>query len=193
MDSGPFRAPRSAETDRRAVSRQEPAQRAEPQPIATSEEPKPVHRDRVAAASYAPPEKKSLKKLFLLPIILILVVAIVAISGWSLLANKQTAVAPIDSGKYQAVFSTSGLVYFGKLESLNSDYFKLSKAYYLQSPTTGTASTTDEESNDQKLIKLSDAIHGPEDEMIIPKAQVLFYENLKTDSKVAQAIAKDNP
>lgn len=41
-----------------------------------------------------------------------------------------------------------------------------------------------------QLIKLGDEIHGPEDEMILSKDQVLFYENLKTDGKVAQSIEK---
>ena len=40
-----------------------------------------------------------------------------------------------------------------------------------------------------QLIKLGSEIHGPDDEMIINKDQVLFFENLKTDSTVAKSIA----
>ena len=36
--------------------------------------------------------------------------------------------------------------------------------------------------------KLGQEIHGPEDEMIISKDHVLFYENLKSDGKVSQSI-----
>ena len=188
MESGPFRAPRSSDADRRVVSREEPVAR-QSQPIQTVvEEPRTAYR---AAPDRNEKEKKSSKRRFLLPLLLTIIVLLLGALAWSAFSSKQGATAPIDTGKYQAVFSTSGLVYFGKLESLNSEYFKLSKAYYLQSSTVEAAST--EESSDQKLIKLSDAIHGPEDEMIIPKSQVLFYENLKSDSKVSQAIAKDNP
>lgn len=187
MDSGPFRAPRSAETDRRVPSR-ESTQRSAEVPQAATEEPKPTYR---AVAPRLPEEKKPSRRRFILPAIIGLLLIIVAVFVWSALSmSKQGAVAPVNSARYQAVFSTSGLVYFGKLESLNSEYFKLTKVYYLQQSTTDTA--TDVGSSDQKLIKLSDAIHGPEDEMIIPKSQVLFYENLKSDSKVAQAIDKDN-
>jgi ABC-type Zn uptake system ZnuABC Zn-binding protein ZnuA len=41
-----------------------------------------------------------------------------------------------------------------------------------------------------QLIKLGSEVHGPEDAMMIAKAQVLFYENLKPDGKVAQSISK---
>jgi len=188
MESGPFRAPRSSDGDRRVASREEPVVR-QPQPTQTvAEEPRTAYR---AAPDRGEKEKKSRGKRIILPLLLAVIVLLLGALAWSAFSGKQGATAPIDTGKYQAVFSTSGLVYFGKLESLNSEYFKLSKAYYLQSPSTGAAGT--EDSSDQKLIKLSDAIHGPEDEMIIPKSQVLFYENLKSDSKVAQAIAKDNP
>ena len=188
MESGPFRAPRPSNDARRVASREEPAVR-QPQPSQpVVEEPKTAYR---AAPERSEKEKKSSKKRILLPLLLAVIVLLLGALAWSAFSSKQGAAAPIDTGKYQAVFSTSGLVYFGKLESLNSEYFKLSKAYYLQSPTTGAAGAAD--TSDQKLIKLSDAIHGPEDEMIIPKTQVLFYENLKSDSKVAQAIAKDNP
>ena len=98
----------------------------------------------------------------------------------------------IDSSKYQAVFFTNGQVYFGKLKNQGSDYLHLSDVYYLQTNADATSenpqqSTSTDQGNVQ-LIKLGDEIHGPEDEMIISKDQVLFYENLKTDGKVSQSI-----
>ena len=65
-------------------------------------------------------------------------------------------------------------------------------SFYLQTKTT-TASgnpqtTSDQSATDVQLIKLGSEIHGPNDEMIISKSQVLFFENLKKDSKVSTSI-----
>jgi hypothetical protein len=45
------------------------------------------------------------------------------------------------------------------------------------------------------LVKLGNELHGPVDEMHISKAQILFYEDLKTDGQVVKAIQayKANP
>jgi hypothetical protein len=72
---------------------------------------------------------------------------------------------------------------------------ELTDVYYLQAKTTSDdsklQSTTDNANLDNvTMIKLGEEIHGPEDKMVISKDQVLFYENLKTDGKVAQAIEK---
>jgi len=40
------------------------------------------------------------------------------------------------------------------------------------------------------LIKLGSEIHGPDDEMIVSKDQILFFENLKKDSQVSASIDK---
>jgi hypothetical protein len=37
---------------------------------------------------------------------------------------------------------------------------------------------------------LGSELHGPEDKMSVSSEQVLFWENLKNDSKVVQAIHK---
>jgi len=103
--------------------------------------------------------------------------------------------ANIDSNKNQAVFLTNGQVYFGKLHTLNGGYMKLTDIYYLQTTAKDTSSSdlqaaSGQSSTDVQLIKLGDEIHGPDDEMIISKDQVLFFENLKKDSKVSSSITK---
>ena len=81
---------------------------------------------------------------------------------------------------------------------MNSEYLQLTDVYYLQNqqstdevedPNNPQASDADQSS--ATLIKLGKEIHGPEDEMIISKEQVLFYENLKTDGSVSKTIAQD--
>ena len=91
-------------------------------------------------------------------------------------------------------------MYFGKLEQAGGAYMKLTDIYYLQSQQSVGANASDKDSknpqqtstdqNNVQLIKLGDEIHGPEDAMVISKDQVLFYENLKSDGKVAQSIDK---
>ena len=50
--------------------------------------------------------------------------------------------------------------------------------------------------NDISLVKLGCELHGPTDEMLINREQVIFWENLKEDGQVAKAVAeyvKANP
>ena len=189
MDEGPFRVSRPA--DRRPVNRPEPAYRQPEEPQQTRVEPTPVARPNSAGN-----KTKSAKpsKSFKLPIILIVAAIIVATLGFFAFSNmnKNGAVA-IDSNKYQAVFFTNGQVYFGKLSPMNNDYMKLTDIYYLQTKSTTSSDanpqqTTSSEENSPQLIKLGNELHGPEDQMILSKEQVLFYENLKADGKVAQSI-----
>lgn len=107
-------------------------------------------------------------------------------------ANPSTM---IDSGKYQAIFLTNGQVYFGKLVLLDTGYYKLTDVFYLQtaqqqSDENPQKTAEDSSAQNVQLIKLGNEIHGPEDAMMIAKDQVLFFENLTKEGKVAQSIAK---
>lgn len=184
-----FRTPRPAE--RTTLSRPRPAQRPADEPQPAKEAPKTVYR---AAGSDKSTKNKSSKR-FVLPIVIVIAVIILGVGGWFAWSKMQNAGAAIDSSKYQAVFFDNGQVYFGKLHTFNDDYMKLDEIYYLQTPAAKTEDsqnpqkTTADQSNVQ-LIKLGDEIHGPQDEMIISKTKILFYENLKPDGKVAQSIQK---
>lgn len=189
MDGGPFRSQRPAE--RRATNRPEPAnwQPEEPQPI--KEEAKTVNR---TPSSYRSVPEEKPRRRFIFPLIGAIVLIAIIVIGWFVLSNNnQDTTAGIDKSKYQAVFFTNGQVYFGKLSPLNKDYMKLTDIYYLQTQnpdeSEGIQQTATNQSNVQ-LIKLGEEVHGPEDEMIISKSQVLFFENLKTEGNVAQSIQK---
>lgn len=197
MDKGrPFRVPQS--TDRRAVNRPEPAHRPPEEPRAASNVPPPQQpASHAAARAGVPPvskkdDKPTKRFKWLIVAGVIVVIAVAGFFAWSKMQNAGTA---IDGSKYQAVFFTNGQVYFGKLHSFNGEYMKLTDIYYLQTQgnqgaqTANTQQTTKGDAQ-QTLIKLGDEIHGPEDEMIISKKQMLFYENLKDDGKVAQSIEK---
>lgn len=116
----------------------------------------------------------------------IVVLALVGLVIW--LAPKLFNSAPvIDSSKYQAVQLTNGQAYFGKLSVMNNDYFKLSNVYYIQQKDSTDSSSS---STNQQLVRLSEGTYGIEDNMVIPKGQILFYENLQSNGQIAQLMAK---
>jgi len=193
MDGGSFRTPRRADEERMVAKRQEPVHQQPKEPQPAKEEPKPVYRP----AHHRPVDNDKPWKRFILPIVVLVVVIILGVGSWAVWSNTQNAGATaIDSSKYQAVFFTNGQVYFGKLHTFNNEYMKLTDIYYLQTQSTSDPADsknpqkTTNDQNNPTLIKLGDEIHGPEDEMIVSKNQMLFYENLKSDGKVAQSIDK---
>lgn len=108
----------------------------------------------------------------------------------ALLALWQAGVLPVGkANRYQAVFLSNNQVYFGKLSNTRSDYPTLRDIYYLQ--VTQALQPRDPSTPTQpriNLVKLGSELHGPEDEMRINKAHILFIEDLKADSQVVEAI-----
>ena len=123
-------------------------------------------------------------------LILGIVLLAAGIGGYWFLSRSQLS-TQIDSAKYQAVFLSSGQVYFGKLTTVDSQYLKLSGVFYIQSQQDAASDEdqiTAQESTGMQLIKLGEEVHGPEDTMVINRDQMLFFENLKSDGKVTQLI-----
>ena len=181
--------------ERRAVNRAEqPAYRQPEEPRPVVEYPKVSPRS--GNAGRANTEKNSSKKGLIWTISIIALVIVLAIIGWLVFATSKNATTGIDSSKYQSVYLMNGQIYFGKL-SAQGDEFKLTNVYYLQTPaadaaTGGEADTSSSEENKaQLIIKLTKAIYDPEDEMIISKDQVLYFQNLKADSRASQLIEND--
>lgn len=193
MNGEPYRGtPQPA--DRRVINRSGAVSRPtdEPQPV-REEEPKLTPRVSSARREEPAKEERKSRKGLLWTIIIVLAVIILGIIGWTVWSNSKGADTGIDTSKYQAVFMSNGQIYFGKLSAFNDESLKITKVYYPQAQATGT---TDEETdnNDQsniQLFRVTDGVHGPEDQMIIMKDQVLYYENLKSDSKVTQLIEQN--
>lgn len=97
---------------------------------------------------------------------------------------------------YQAVFLTNGQVYFGKIANAESTYVTLTDIYYLQviqPPLQGQQEAGQQAPAQQpqpqiSLVKLGNELHGPVDEMKINRDHIMFYENLKENGQVVQAI-----
>lgn len=98
----------------------------------------------------------------------------------------------INRGEFQALFLTNGQVYFGKLANLNDKYVTITDVFYLQVQQSlqQAASTANTTTGQVSLAKLGNELHGPEDKMFVASDQVLFWENLRNNSKVTEAIDK---
>lgn len=100
----------------------------------------------------------------------------------------------VNKDKYQAVFLNGGQVYFGKIGEYTGKFLTLTDIYYLRvNQQVQPGQTTSQ--NDVSLAKLGNELHGPEDEMVINRSEVQFWENLKDDGQVVKAITeyKKNP
>lgn len=137
-----------------------------------------------------------------LPWVVLAVVVIVLVVFGVLFRDKWMGKggAMTKSGDYQAVFLTNGQVYFGKMSEGGKGYLKLNDIFYLQvnQPQIQGSQETQQQAQAQpqlQLVKLGNELHGPEDEMYINRDQVLFYEDMKADAKVVEAIKeyKANP
>lgn len=102
----------------------------------------------------------------------------------------------VNKDLYQAVFLNGGQVYFGKVRELNPSYMVMDKIYYLRVNQQVQPKQGQTAQQDISLVKLGCELHGPQDGMVINREQLVFWENLKSDGKVAKAVdayAKANP
>ena len=150
---------------------------------------------RVHSTEQHNPENKHFKHIFgwcKRKAILLIVIILIAVAGVSLYKEGTSwwADRTIKTNEYQAIFLTNNQVYFGKISGITKQYVKIKNIYYLQVPqqAQGSSSGSTTSTTQPSLVKLGSEIHGPEDIMYIARNQVLFWENLKNDGKVAQAI-----
>src|SRR3989344_2751343 len=136
-----------------------------------------------------------------LPWVILAIVVIIAVVVLAVLFRDKLIVGEAEKevSDYQAVFLTNGQVYFGKLSGVNNRYLTLKDIYYLQVNQPLQSGQEEQLQQQQQpqlsLVKLGNELHGPVDAMKINKDQVLFYEDLKTNGKVVEAIMayKVNP
>lgn len=129
-------------------------------------------------------ERKQLDKKVVISLI---GVAAVLLAGW--LAYQWLGIGgPVHKDEYQAVYTADGKAYFGKLRNITGAYLRLDDVYYLataQGPQNGTSSS---QASAPQLIHLGQEIHKPHDTMFVKSDQVIWWENIQNDGKVAQAI-----
>lgn len=128
-------------------------------------------------------------------------ILVVALISFLLFASPRTESRFVEDDKYQAVFLNGGQVYFGQVTHLNSEYLRLVDIYYLRGnqqvqPAEGENVPAIPQDGDISLVNRGCELHGPKDEMLINNDQIIFWENLKDDGQVSEAIAefkRENP
>jgi hypothetical protein len=91
----------------------------------------------------------------------------------------------IDESRYQAVILSNDKVYFGQLESISDDFFRLESAFFLRE----TREDADAEPV-RALLPVNREIHAPENTMLIRKDEVVLVENLAKDSPILTEIKR---
>ncbi len=111
----------------------------------------------------------------------LLLAIILGFTVFSLFSKNAKEADRIVQASYQAVFLEGNQIYFGKLRDIDSQYPILEEVYYVRLEGEDIASG--------RLVKLGDIEpHGPQNQMIINRDHILFWENLKPDSQVVQTI-----
>ena len=125
-----------------------------------------------------------------------IIVLAILLGGAKLALFQYNYSTSIDEETLQAVFLTNGQVYFGQLGTMGKGIYKLDNVYYLQvtqdlqkQEGEGEEKKADTETN-FSLVKLGDELHQPTSNMYINKDQVLFWENLETDSPIIETIVE---
>ncbi len=119
-------------------------------------------------------------------------ILILALSGSIAIGGTKSQSKYVDGSKMQAVFLNGGQVYFGKITTLNDKYMRVNDIYYLRvNQQVQPDGSVAENNQNVSLVKLGCELHGPQDSMVINQSQVIFWENLKGDGKVAKAIVED--
>ena len=128
--------------------------------------------------------KKKFKKHVILAGAALLLVAIFVVA---VAVATQPSGQRISRDQYQAVYTTSGQLYFGKLQNTDGEFLVLKMPYTAQNVAAAEGEKADADAS-TTLLKVSSQLYGPEDSMAIRADQVSFWQNLREDSKVSQAI-----
>lgn len=91
----------------------------------------------------------------------------------------------IDETRYQAVILSNDKVYFGQIESISDDFFRLESAFFLRE------TREDAEAEPVRaLLPVNREIHAPDNTMLIRKDEVVLVENLAKDSPILTEIKR---
>lgn len=107
--------------------------------------------------------------------------------GWTFGGPK---VQPLEfKSDYVAVYMENSKVYFGKMEGADSDEPKLTDVFTLN-VNTSQGEGSDTPQTDFELVKMTDQFQSPTDLLVLSRNKILFWEPLKSDSRVVEAIEK---
>lgn len=159
----------------------------------------PTAHTNGSTSSHKKPNKREAFSIGHLPFAVLLVsvtIIISAVVALTMLTKNNSESKFVDKNKLQAIFLNGGQVYFGRISSLNDNYVRVRDIYYLRVNQQVQPDDNKNAQQDISLVKLGCELHGPEDQMLINRDQVVFWENLKSDGQVTKAVeeyVKANP
>lgn len=113
--------------------------------------------------------------------------ALVLLFGTFVLVEWWDFALPAFGARYQAVFLSNGQTYFGHYIDRLGPYVKIEDAFYIQQ----TPSEDEQTPAQSKIVKRGSELHRPTSFVLVPKTAILFVEDLRSDSSVAQFIDKE--
>ncbi|MEK9171154.1 MAG: hypothetical protein AAB823_00420 [Patescibacteria group bacterium] len=103
--------------------------------------------------------------------------------------SSNSSNSSFSSSDYVAVYMENSKVYFGKMEGADSDEPKLTDVFTLN-VSTSQAEGSDTAQTDFELVKMTDQFQSPTDLLVLSRNKILYWEPLKSDSRVVEAIKK---
>jgi hypothetical protein len=117
-------------------------------------------------------------------IILAVMLSVMTVGCGTTTQAKATGVPSFET-PYQAVLLDTGLVYYGKISGLDTDYPILKDVYYIQSKTDPQSKQVS-----SVLIRRGNEWHGPS-MTVLNARHIVLVEPVGPSSKVAQLIAEE--
>ncbi len=106
---------------------------------------------------------------------------VVAIYFWVGLGSS------IKNDRYQLVKLTTGEMFFGKLKNTSGEYLQLQDAYFIPATTVSENTATSE----TEILSRKATVAKSDSPMYIKSSTVSYWENLASDSKIANTIKDD--
>lgn len=115
---------------------------------------------------------------------------------WSMIAAALVLIFTTGCGEvsvkrsaWQAVFLTTGQVYYGKLTDRRGQFYRLKNVYYLRRQVPAETEEGEEAPQAQlTLVRMGSEIHAPEDEMKINRDHILYIANLQPQGPLSLRI-----
>lgn len=123
-----------------------------------------------------------------LPFLIVLILVIFLV-GIGLLMITRNRAPKVDSTKYQAVFLEGNTQFYGHLNGIDTQFPELTDVYYIESKP-----ASDNASQELTLVKFGmhpNEVIGPEDTVYLNRDKILYWENLKADSRVVKGILQE--
>jgi hypothetical protein len=123
------------------------------------------------------------------PVVSILVGLVVLVASFVFVEWWDFATPSFGGARYQAVFLANGQTYFGHYVERLGPYVKIENAFYIQQ----TPAANENEQPTSKIVRRGSELHEPTAFVLIPKSAILFVEDLRADSSVAQFMDREIP